>query len=109
MQSGLADGVGTAGVHSAGIPACALHTLVRVTAVPVRTAGGCGRHFGFAFSVRSNEGVLRTGAKDSSDGGAVLHPAYLGVMARPGGLARVLTFIVDAGQPGATVCIYPTL
>ena len=128
MQSGLADSIGTAGVDPAGITACPLHTLVRVGAVSVRDTGGGGGNynhsgniaialcslmllltFRFAFSVGTNECVLRTGAEDSSDGGAVLHPTYLGVVTGSGGLAGVLTLIVDAGQSGPTVIIHPTL
>ena len=65
--------------------------------------------FGTTFPIRTNEGVLRTGAEDSSDGRAALYPAYLGVVTGPGGLTGVLALVVNAGNTGAAVVINPAL
>jgi hypothetical protein len=45
MQARLADGVGAAGFHVAGVAARALHTLVRVGAVAVRLTARHRRHY----------------------------------------------------------------
>ena len=65
--------------------------------------------FSFTFTIWPNEGVLRTGAEDSPDGGTVLHPTYLGVVAGPGDLTGVLALVVNTGQAGPAVVIYPAL
>jgi hypothetical protein len=109
MQVRLTNGVSTAGIYRACVPAGAFHTLVRVPAVSVSAAGWYRCHFGFTFTIGSNEGVLRTGAEDSSDGRTVLHPTYLGVVAGPGDLAGVLALVVNTGQAGPAVIIYPAL
>ena len=65
--------------------------------------------FRFTFSVRSDERVIGTRAENCSDGGTVLQAAYLGVVTRPRGLARVLALVVDAGEPRAAVIVNSTL
>ena len=65
--------------------------------------------FWTTFPIRTNEGVLRTGAEDSSDGRTALHPTYLSVVTGPGGLTGVLALVVNAGNAGAAVVINSTL
>ena len=65
--------------------------------------------FSSTLPVRTNEGVLRTGAEDSSDGRAVLHPTVLSVVTGPGGLARVLALVVNTGDQRPAVVIHSTL
>lgn len=109
MQARLTNGVSTAGIYRTCVPAGAFNTLVWVSTVSVSDAGGDWCHFGFTFTVRTNESVLRTGAEDSSDGRAVLHPTYLSVVTGTGGLTRVLALVVDAGNAGPAVIINPAL
>lgn len=109
VASGLADGVGPARVHATRVPTRAIVTLVRVPAVTVRHTGRGGGHFGFTFSVRSDERVIWTRAENSSDGRAVRHSTRLCWVTRSGGLARILATVVNTSEPWTTVIVNSTL
>lgn len=55
MQAGLAYSIGPAGIYVTCVPAGAVHTLVRVPAVPVHRTGGHRGNFRLALAVWPNK------------------------------------------------------